>query len=84
MGLSVLWVARKETVSEVVPQAERAQVCQPGVIYGELLPGVALVGAVCDLAWSRTSSEVLSGNAGVGGDLVDFSSSPLLMLVGRR
>ena len=71
-------------MSKVVPQAERAQVCQPGVIYGELLPGVALVGAVCDLAWSRTSSEVLSGNAGVGGDLVDFSSSPLLMLVGRR
>ena len=71
-------------MSKVVPQAERAQVCQPGVIYGELLPGVVLVGAVCDLAWSRTSSEVLSGNAGVGGDLVDFSSSPLLMLVGRR
>ena len=82
----MLWVAQKETVSEVVPQAERAPVCQPGVIYGELLPGVALVGAVCDLAWSRTSSEVLSWNAGVGGDLqvVDFSSSPLLTLVGRR
>ena len=59
MELSVLWVARKETVSEAVPQAERAEVCQSGVC-GELLPGVALVGAVCDLAWSRISLEVLS------------------------
>ena len=73
-------------MSEAVPQAERAEVlvCQSGVICGELLPGVALVGAVCDLAWSRTSSEVLAWNAGVGGDLVDFPSSPLLTLVGRR
>ena len=68
----MLWVARKETVSEAVPQAERAEVCQSGVICGELLPGVALVGAVCALAWSRISpdSEVLSWYAGVGGDLV--------------
>ena len=70
MGLSVLWVARKETVSEAVPQAERAGLCRSGVICGELLPGVALVGAVCDLAWSRISLEVLSWYAGVGGDLV--------------
>ena len=68
----MLWVARKETVSEAVPQAERAEVCQSqsGVTCGELLPGVALVGAVCALAWSRISPEVLSWYAGVGGDLV--------------
>ena len=65
----MLWVARKETVSEAVPQAERAE-CRTGVICDELLPGVALVGAVCDLAWSRISLEVLSWYAGVGGDLV--------------
>ena len=35
--MSVLWVARKETVSEAVPQAERAEVCQSGVICGALL-----------------------------------------------
>ena len=57
-------------MSEAVTQAERAEVCQSGVICGELLPGVALVGAVCALVWSRISPEVLSWYAGVGGDLV--------------
>ncbi len=62
MGLSEQWVARKETVSETAPPAERVGVCQSDMICDELLPDVAqaLVGAVCDLAWSRTSPKVLS------------------------
>ena len=59
MGLSEQWVARKEIVSDTVPPAEQDEVRPPDEICGEILPDVALVGAVCDLAWSKTSPEVL-------------------------
>jgi len=71
-------------VSETVPPAERVGACPSVGICGELLPGVALVGAVCDLAWSRTWPEVFSWYAGVEGNLVYFPSSPSLTLAGRQ
>ena len=64
-------------------QAERGEVRPYGEIYGELLPDVALVDAIGDLAWSRTSLEVLSWYAGVRGNLADFPNSPALTPVGR-
>ncbi len=84
MGLSEQWAARKGTVSETVPPAERVGACHSDGICGELLPDVALVGAVCDFVWSRTWPEVLSWYAGVEGNLVYFPSSPSLTLAGRQ
>ena len=84
MGSTEKWAARRETVSETVPPAERVGACHSVGICGELLPDVALVGAVCDLAWSRTWPEVFSWYAGVEGNLVYLPSSPSLTLVGRQ
>ena len=84
MGSTEKWAAQRETVSETVPPAERVGACHSVGICGELLPDVALVGAVCDLAWSRTLPKVLLEHAGVEGNLVYFPSSPSLTLVGRQ
>ena len=65
MGLSEQWVARKKKVSRTVPPAERVGVRQSDEIWGEILPDVALVGAVCDLVWSNTSPEMFSWYAAV-------------------
>ena len=52
MGLSEQWVARKETVSETAPPAERVEVCQSDRLCGELLPDATPVGADGDPASS--------------------------------
>ncbi len=84
MGSTEQWAARRETASESAPPAERVVAWHSAGICGELLPHVALVGAVCDLAWSRTSPRVLSSHVGVEGNLVDFPSSPSQTPVRRQ
>jgi hypothetical protein len=84
VGLSEQWAVRKETVSGTVPPAERIGACHSDGICGELSPDVALVGAVCDLAWLSTLPKVLLEHAGVEGNLVGLPSSPSLTLVGRQ
>ena len=84
MGLSEQWVVRRRTLSETVPQAERVGVSRPNQICGELVLGVNLVGAVCDLAWSKTWPVVFSWYADAEGSLVYFPSNPSLTQFGRQ